>query len=128
VEQNRGVDDQALAGLDLSELIGRLPNQATWSNRLSVNTATTNCEADIWLRTMLPDESEVVPAEAGRILKLRLSARDLARAEELGDKANVGALTPMEADELHYYLTVGRTLELMQARARLALKRAGLPT
>ncbi|MEK9135501.1 MAG: hypothetical protein AAB393_00120 [Bacteroidota bacterium] len=94
---------------------------------MNVNTATTNCEADIWLRTMLPDESEVMPAEAGRILRFRLSARDLARAEELGDKANAGALTSDEADELHHYLTVGRTLELMQARARLALKRTGLP-
>lgn len=94
---------------------------------MGVNTATTNCEADIWLRTMLPDEREILPEEAGRILKLRLSARDLARAEELGDKANAGVLTSEEADELHYYLTVGRTLELMQARARLTLKRTGFP-
>jgi uncharacterized membrane protein YfcA len=48
--------------------------------------AQTNSEADIWLRTMLPEEDEVLSEKAGAILKLRLSARDLARAEELGLK------------------------------------------
>jgi hypothetical protein len=51
---------------------------------------------------------------------------DWARAEQLGHKANAGQLTEAEANELDHYLTVGRALELMQAKARLALKRAGL--
>lgn len=88
--------------------------------------APTNTEADIWLRTMLPEEEEVLSEKAETILRLRLSGRDLARAEELGHKANAGLLTEAETNELDHYLTVGRALELMQAKARLALKRAGL--
>ena len=88
--------------------------------------AQTNSEADIWLRTMLPEEGEILSEKAEAILRFRLSARDLARADELGQKANAGQLTEAEANELDRYLTVGRALELMQAKARLALKRAGL--
>ena len=87
--------------------------------------AQTNSEADIWLRTMLPEEEDVLTEKAEAILRLRLSAHDLARAEELGHKANAEQLTEAEANELDHYLTVGRALELMQAKARLALKRAG---
>jgi len=82
-----------------------------------MNMTPANSEADIWLRTMLPDEEEILREKAEAILKLRLSAGDLARAEELGQKANAGDLTEAEADELHHYLTVGRALELMQAKS-----------
>ncbi len=81
-----------------------------------MNMAPTNSEADIWLSTMLPEGAEVLGEKAEAVLRLRLSARDLARAEELGDKASAGQLSEAEADELDHYLTVGRSLEHMQAR------------
>jgi hypothetical protein len=75
---------------------------------------------------ILPEEEEVLSGTAETILRLRLSAHDRTPAEQLGHKANAGQLTEAEANELDHYLTVGRALELMQAKARLALKRAGL--
>ncbi|MBI4661105.1 MAG: hypothetical protein HY735_19930 [Verrucomicrobia bacterium] len=63
--------------------------------------------------------------KAEAVLRLRLSAHDLGRAEELGHKASAGQYSKKEADELDHYLTVGPALELMQAKARLALKQTG---
>ena len=90
-----------------------------------MNTTKVNSEADIWLRTMLPETGRISPQHAEAILKLRLSPGDCARADALGQKANAGTLTAEEEQELDHYLTVGRSLELMKAKAKLALRETG---
>jgi len=90
-----------------------------------MNTTKINSEADIWLRTMLPETGRISLQDAETILRLRLSPRDRARADALGQKANAGTLTAEEEAELDHYLTVGRSLELMKAKAKLAWRETG---
>jgi len=78
-------------------------------------------EAEIWLRTIRPDEGDLSPEAAREWLRLQLSDPDAERVRELSTKANCGQLTDIEERELENYLTVGRTLQLLKAKARLSL-------
>ena len=46
------------------------------------------------------------------------------RVQELSAKANEGALSETETEELDNYLNVGRALEFIKAKARLSLDAA----
>ena len=61
-------------------------------------------------------------AAARAILNLKLSARDLNRADVLADKACGGKLTDTEAAELENHRSVSTALEFLKAKARLTLK------
>jgi len=81
-------------------------------------------EAEIWSRTIEPDNGNLSPEAAQALMTLKLPAADVERVNELSAKAREGSLTPEESRELDNYLNVGRALELLQAKARLSLRRS----
>jgi hypothetical protein len=64
---------------------------------------------------------------ARELLRLSLASEDLTRVAELSGKANAGALTVEETQELDYYLNVGRALEFLKAKARVSLRNDATP-
>ena len=83
---------------------------------------TENSAAAIWQRAIQPKKSDLDPAAARALLRLRFSRADLDRADELATKASAGTLTPAEERELEDYRTVGTALEFLKSKARLSLK------
>ena len=83
-----------------------------------------NSASGIWARTIEPKKSNLTPAAARDLLRLKLSRADLERADELAAKARAGRLTSAEERELEDYRTVGTALEFLKSKARLCLKRS----
>lgn len=82
--------------------------------------------AEILARVINPEQGGM-PAQAAReILDFKLPPRDRDRVNELAVKAREGALRSDERTELDEYERVTAMLELMQSKARLSLKQAGL--
>lgn len=81
-------------------------------------------EADIWNRAIRPEVGDLSAEAAREFLRIKLSDADTARVRSLSEKANEGTLSSDEQRELDYYLSVGRTLEFIKAKARLSLKDA----
>lgn len=84
--------------------------------------ASSGSSAAIWERTIQPTRHSLDRAAAKALLRFKLSARDLDRADVLAEKASTGKLTVEESAELENYRSVGTALEFMKAKARLALK------
>ena len=84
--------------------------------------AVAETEADIWARTLKPDEGDLAPQTARFFLDLRLSGADTRRLRELSDKARQDTLTAEERHELDRYLAMGWFLDFMRSKARLSLK------
>ena len=85
--------------------------------------ATRETEAEIWSRTIEPEQGNLSAEAAQALLALKLPPADVERVNLLSSRAASGALTPQETRELDNYLNVGRTLELLKAKARLSLRR-----
>jgi hypothetical protein len=82
-------------------------------------------DAAILSRVVRPDRDDL-PAEAARsLLKLGFDDDDRARMHELAVRGQDGALSDTEDLELEGYCRVGRLLDLMHAKARRSLKKAG---
>jgi len=79
---------------------------------------------EIWARAIRPELSDLSPEAAQGLLQVGLSDSDRHRVTELSAKANAGSLTEDEAEELDEYLNIGSALEILKAKARLALKSA----
>ena len=79
-------------------------------------------DAAILARVLGPDRNDLTPEAARALLQLRLDRCDLDRLHDLTTRNQDDALTPAERAELDSYLRVNSFLDLMQARARLALK------
>ena len=79
-------------------------------------------EVEIWSRTIRPEVGDLSAETAREWLRLRISDSDSERVRALSAKANSGQLSAHEEQELENYLNVGRTLELLKAKARLSLK------
>ena len=78
------------------------------------------------LDRLIPPEPAGLPPEAARyLLTLDFAPADLDRMNELAAKAQQGALTEEDSDELESYRHVGHLLALMQSKARRSLKLAG---
>lgn len=81
---------------------------------------------EILTRTIQPGEGNL-PVEAARsLLSFRLSPTDWERVNDLAAKARSGTLAPEERAELDDYERITCLLELLQSKARLSLKHAGL--
>ena len=80
-------------------------------------------ETDIWSRTINPGTGDLSPEAAREWLRLRFSEPDIERVRELSRRANRGQLTSSQEQELDAYLNVGSTLKILQAKARLSLRR-----
>jgi hypothetical protein len=83
---------------------------------------TAESEAEIWSRTIEPENGNWSAEAARAFLSLKLPAADVERVNDLSTKAREGTLTPEESRELDNYLNVGRALELLKAKARLSLR------
>jgi hypothetical protein len=83
-----------------------------------------NSASAIWQRTIETKRSNLDPAAARALLRLKFSRADLDRADELAAKARDGRLSAAEERELEDYRTVGTALEFLKSKARLALKRS----
>lgn len=82
-------------------------------------------EADILKRVIDPDRGDLSTALAELVLTLDFPDADHARMASLAEKANEGALSAAEREELIGYQNVGHFLDLVQSRARLSLDRPG---
>jgi hypothetical protein len=82
--------------------------------------------AAIWGRIVRPDVATLAPELARFILTLDFDAEDHERVNWLSRRAQAGTLTPEERAELDEYIRVNDALSILQSKARLSLKRAGL--
>jgi hypothetical protein len=78
-------------------------------------------EIDIWMGVMNDDMS--VP-DANAVFGWKFSDRDKQRMEELATRNGQGTLTAPEKEELEAYMHVGQVIGILQAKARLSLKRS----
>lgn len=79
----------------------------------------------IWERAIQPSRKSLDAAAARALLALRLSKRDLDRADALAARAGQGRLSKAEQEELESYRTVGTALEFLKSKARRSLATAG---
>jgi hypothetical protein len=86
-----------------------------------MSSGTVVTEADILERVVMSDRSGMSPESARAILDLRFDPGAITRMNELADKNRQGTLTDDERQEMERYVRVGNFLNLMQAKARLAL-------
>jgi len=84
-------------------------------------------EAEIWMRVIQAEKGDLSAEAAREWLRLRLSNADVERVHDLSQKADEGDLTKQEEKELDAFLHVGSVLELLQAKARLSLKKNKTP-
>ena len=75
----------------------------------------------IWERAIQPSRKSLDASAARALLALRLSKRDLDRADALASKAAEGALSSQDAEELESYRSVGTALEFLKSKARRSL-------
>ena len=83
-------------------------------------------EAEILGRVIDPATPSLAPEAARSILALDFQPKDHERMQVLADKAGQGILTTEELAELESYNHVGHILALLQSKARVSLKRAGM--
>jgi hypothetical protein len=81
-------------------------------------------EADILKDVIGSDQGDLSPEVAEAILRWRFADRAVERMTDLADRNNKGLLSEVEEDELERYLRVGGLVNLLQAKARLSLKRS----
>jgi hypothetical protein len=86
----------------------------------------TNAEPAIWTRLIATPQGKIPPDAARYLLSMRFSETDHARMQDLMDKSNEGLLTDAEAAELDGYINVANVLTVIQSRARVALRDAGI--
>jgi len=87
---------------------------------------TTDRGAEILARTIMPEAGDLSIEAARAILRFRLVQADWERVNTLAAKARAGTLSAEERAELEEYERITCLLELMQSKARLSLKHAGL--
>jgi hypothetical protein len=86
--------------------------------------AAENSAPAIWERTLEPGKSDLDPAAARALARLKFSRADLDRADKLAHKARQGRLTSEEHRELEDYRSVGAALEFLKSKARISLRKA----
>ena len=95
-----------------------------WTNMQQ--TQMPSSEAAIVGRFIKPDHGDFSPQAARELLSLRFGDEDQARMRALSHKAQEGALTAAEQEEVENYRRVGYWLGILWSKARLSLKRAGM--
>lgn len=94
---------------------------------MTPSSITANNEAAILGRAIDPTNGNWSASVAEGILAIGLSQTDRERMNELAAKARDGHLDAEEEIEIESYRQATRLLELMKAKARASLKRAGPP-
>lgn len=80
-------------------------------------------EVDIMSDVIAPERGDLPPDVAASILGWKFTDRATARMTELADRNNRGSITPPEREELDKYLRVGSFINVVQAKARVSLRR-----
>jgi hypothetical protein len=84
--------------------------------------APTITDADILYHVVSPDRGDLDPAAARAVLNLHFDETATERIRVLLRRNQEGALSGQEQDELQKYLRVGQFLDLLHAKAHLALQ------
>lgn len=79
-------------------------------------------ELDILNHVVAPGQPGLSPEAAKSLLIMTFDQEAKERIGELLTRNQVGNLPEAELDELHRYLRVGQLLDLLHAKARLALQ------
>lgn len=87
---------------------------------MSTATFPTN-QAEILSRSLDQGSDRLTPDVARFFLDLALTPDDRQRLDELAAKSRQGTLTDSESHDLDEYRRVGRLVELMKLKARVAL-------
>jgi hypothetical protein len=87
--------------------------------QLTENAATPSA---IWTRLLRPDRNDMPPEAARYFLNLAFDQQDLDRMHALAVKNQDGELTGEERDQLTAYRQIGLELDLLRAKARLAVQ------
>ena len=85
---------------------------------------TTNSDTAILSRLIDTSDADISPDAARFFLSLQFSDADIARMNALSEKANEGALTAAEDEEMTDYERVGHLLGILQSKSRKSLKRS----
>ena len=88
-----------------------------------MSTKTIN-EVDIWTSVINPEEQDMSPEEANAILRWSFNEEANRRMEDLATRNGQGVLTEAEREELEAFINVGQVIAILQAKARLSLKRS----
>ncbi len=103
-----------------------MPGVLTYTELMGAHPASVNFEPVIWARLIQTPKEPISPEAARYLLSIDFnSAADRSRMQELMDKSNEGALTPVEDAELDGYVNIANVLSVMHSRARVALRSAG---
>ena len=78
-------------------------------------------ESDILEQLVTHEHAGFSPEAARTLLHLRFGPEAIRRMSELAEKNRQGILTAEERADLEKYLRVGNFINILQARARLAL-------
>jgi hypothetical protein len=81
-----------------------------------------NTEAAILARLIQIGQQKLTPQAAEYLLSIRFDDRDVARMNELSDRAQQGNLNGAEQAELDSYIHVGNLIATIQSKARRALE------
>ncbi|HEY6348916.1 MAG TPA: hypothetical protein VI636_05855 [Candidatus Angelobacter sp.] len=81
-----------------------------------------NTEAAILARVIQVGAEELSQGAAEYLLSIRFGEHDVARMNELSERARQGKLTSQEQAELDSYIHVSNLLAVMQSKGRRALK------
>jgi hypothetical protein len=76
---------------------------------------------EIFRRVVEPEKGTFSPDLARFVLDLGFSGKDHTRYEDLSAKAESGAITPQEAEELDGYLHVDSLLAILRLKAKRSL-------
>jgi hypothetical protein len=88
---------------------------------MSSQALTPNSEAAILARLIQTQDRNLAPDVARYLLSFAFQPADAERMNQLAERAQAGALTMEEREELESYLHVSNLLAVMQSRARQAL-------
>ena len=77
-------------------------------------------------RIIRPGDPTLIPEAALSILKPSFAREDQDRVAKLLEENQMGKLSPAEREEIEEFLRVDTFLSLLQSKARLSLKQAGL--
>lgn len=87
---------------------------------------TTITESEILADVIAPDQGDLAAEVAQSVLRWKFTDRAIAHMNDLADRNNKGTITAQERQDLEKYLRVGNLVNILQAKARLSLKSAGL--
>jgi hypothetical protein len=84
-----------------------------------------NNEIEIWAGVINPDQSDMPEPSAMAVLGWTFNDEAKQRMEMLATRNGQDTLSDSEREELEAYVNVGQVIAILQAKARLSLKRAG---